>query len=347
MAFPPTRISLLDAARHNDNTVAREAMGRLLEIYRQPLTDYLIRSGTMSKDEAEDIFHGFIADKILEKGLMDRFRSEVGRFRSFLLTSLRNYANDQHRKRRDKVSNDDIFDASSVPPIEAFEIEFASKVASEVLSRMEAWYKNRGREDVWQLFYDLSVLPVISTDEPPKYDDVIQKLGFESSQGAYNTLANAKRTAARVLRDVVGEYEGMDIDDEILQLRAILDKAQLGLGRFLSGIQNDQVENKLNITPPGMTKTITQLLSNRDTDIATLKSLKDYTASLSDESMPRETREIVYYGAIAAVLIQYNQKITSLGNGNLKNGFNLILQNPGLPVFLKDLFKTAIEHLGP
>lgn len=69
---------------------AEEALGNIFEGYRRPLYSYLRRVGQSSED-AEDLLQGFFLHLIKKNGLLSVDR-EKGRFRSFLLSSLKNYA---------------------------------------------------------------------------------------------------------------------------------------------------------------------------------------------------------------------------------------------------------------
>lgn len=97
--FATTRWTLVcDAARGGD-TGAVEALGALFGTYWPPLYRYVRRLGRAAPD-AEDAVQGFFAHLLSRDGLRlaDRDR---GRFRAFLLGSLKNFlANEWHREHR-------------------------------------------------------------------------------------------------------------------------------------------------------------------------------------------------------------------------------------------------------
>ncbi|MDR3402030.1 MAG: sigma-70 family RNA polymerase sigma factor [Chthoniobacter sp.] len=97
--FVTTRWTLVcDAARGGD-TDAVEALGALFRTYWPPLYRYVRRLGRTEPD-AEDLVQGFFAHLLQLDGLRlaDRDR---GRFRAFLLGSLKHYmANDWEREHR-------------------------------------------------------------------------------------------------------------------------------------------------------------------------------------------------------------------------------------------------------
>lgn len=97
--FATTRWTLVcDAARGGD-TGAVGALGALFGTYWQPLYRYVRRLGRSTQD-AEDLVQGFFSHLLQQNGLrlVDRDR---GRFRAFLLGSLKHYiANEWQRDHR-------------------------------------------------------------------------------------------------------------------------------------------------------------------------------------------------------------------------------------------------------
>ena len=97
--FATTRWTLVcDAARGGD-TGAVEALGALFGTYWPPLYRYVRRQGRAAPD-AEDAVQGVFARLLGQDGLRLADRDQ-GRFRAFLLGSLKNYmANEWHREHR-------------------------------------------------------------------------------------------------------------------------------------------------------------------------------------------------------------------------------------------------------
>jgi RNA polymerase sigma-70 factor (ECF subfamily) len=87
--------------------------------YWPPLYSYLRRRG-YSAEDAQDLTQSYFS-RLLEKGFLDHADAQRGRFRSFLLTSLKNFvANEWHREHAQKrgghtrfVSLDDVARAES------------------------------------------------------------------------------------------------------------------------------------------------------------------------------------------------------------------------------------------
>jgi RNA polymerase sigma-70 factor (ECF subfamily) len=89
MEFPTTRLSLVLAASADETAKARTAMAELCRIYWRPLYLYVRRQGH-DATAAEDLTQSFIT-RLIEKDALGRFRQERGRFRNFLLGSLKNF----------------------------------------------------------------------------------------------------------------------------------------------------------------------------------------------------------------------------------------------------------------
>ena len=99
--FATTRWSLVLSLRDQSSEEAQEALVELCRRYWFPLYAFARRSG-YGREDAEDLTQDFFAD-FLQKGSFSRADPQRGRFRNFLLTSLRNYLVDKwHRERARK-----------------------------------------------------------------------------------------------------------------------------------------------------------------------------------------------------------------------------------------------------
>ena len=96
--FPTTRWSLVVAAGDPERQEARSALVSLCENYWYPLYAYLRRRG-YSADQAQDLTQDFFV-RVVEGRYLDRADPEKGRFRSFLLTSLKFFVADQEDRQR-------------------------------------------------------------------------------------------------------------------------------------------------------------------------------------------------------------------------------------------------------
>jgi RNA polymerase sigma factor (sigma-70 family) len=96
--FPTTRWTLVLAAGEPGRKEARSALVSLCEGYWYPLYAYLRRCGH-SADQAQDLTQEFFT-RVLEGRYLDRADPEKGRFRSFLLSSLKFFVADEEDRKR-------------------------------------------------------------------------------------------------------------------------------------------------------------------------------------------------------------------------------------------------------
>ena len=88
--FTTTHWSVVLGARDKSET----ALGKLFVCYRGPLLVWL-RARFGAPPDAEDLVQGFFAH-LLRRDFLANVSREKGRFRTFLLTSFKNYLHDQH-----------------------------------------------------------------------------------------------------------------------------------------------------------------------------------------------------------------------------------------------------------
>ena len=96
--FPTTRWTLVVAAGDSHRKEARSALVSLCESYWYPLYAYLRRRG-YHFDQAQDLTQEFFI-RVLEGRYLDRADPEKGRFRSFILTSLKFFVADEEDRQR-------------------------------------------------------------------------------------------------------------------------------------------------------------------------------------------------------------------------------------------------------
>ena len=95
--FPTTRWTLVVAAADPQRKEARSALVSLCEGYWYPLYAYIRRRGYPA-DQAQDLTQEFFI-RVLEGRYLDRADPEKGRFRSFILTSLKFFVADEEDRK--------------------------------------------------------------------------------------------------------------------------------------------------------------------------------------------------------------------------------------------------------
>jgi RNA polymerase sigma-70 factor (ECF subfamily) len=99
--FATTRWSVVLAAGARSTPHADVALEELCRTYWYPLYAY-VRRRSHSREDAEDLTQSFFA-RFLQKNYLEKLRGEHGKFRAFLLASLKHFlANEWDRARRQK-----------------------------------------------------------------------------------------------------------------------------------------------------------------------------------------------------------------------------------------------------
>src|SRR5262245_27547011 len=94
--FLTTHWSMILAAGGPIDQARSEALESLCRAYWYPLYAYIRRAGNPPED-AKDLTQGFFS-QLLEKGTLSQAERERGRFRTFLLSALKNYLIGQRRR---------------------------------------------------------------------------------------------------------------------------------------------------------------------------------------------------------------------------------------------------------
>jgi len=99
--FATTRWTVVLSAGRKSSPQSDRALGELCQIYWYPLYAYVRHKGE-SKEDAEDLVQGFFA-RFLEKNYLEGLGAEHGKFRAFLLASLKHFiANEWDKSQRQK-----------------------------------------------------------------------------------------------------------------------------------------------------------------------------------------------------------------------------------------------------
>jgi RNA polymerase sigma-70 factor (ECF subfamily) len=215
---------VVDAAGNGDG--ARDALTALCETYRPPVLAY-IRAHVRHGEEAEDLVQEFFA-LLLERHLAARADPERGRFRAFLLTSLKNFlVNERERvgalRRGGGIQMLPATAFESIPggdtgPEDAFDLEWARTVLREGLRRLEQEAEQAGR---LPLFASLRPFLIDAPDDSD-YETVAQAHGLRR-----NTVAVAVHRMRARLQELVREvladtaHGRDDIDEELRHMRAV------------------------------------------------------------------------------------------------------------------------------
>jgi RNA polymerase sigma-70 factor (ECF subfamily) len=155
---------VLAAAGKKDVGRAGQALETLCRVYWLPLYTYIRRQGE-SPHDAEDLTQEFFA-RLLEQDFLCSVDQTKGRFRSFLLASLKHFLSHQRDRARAQkrgggqtplsldfsgAETDLGFQpADDQTPERAFEKRWALTLLEQALARLRQEYLDRGKEDLFE-----------------------------------------------------------------------------------------------------------------------------------------------------------------------------------------------------
>jgi len=226
-----TQWSQVLAARDGTDTEARAALESLCQTYWQPLYAYIRHQGA-DPDEARDLTQGFFAE-FLEKDLLADVDPEKGRFRAFLLASLRHFLAHQRRSARTlkkgggthTLSLDTdvgemgyaLQSSEQLTPIDVFEQRWATAVLERAMTRLQHDTAATGDAPHFE-----RLTPYLTGTEPQTpYSDVAAALRI--TEGAVATAVHRLRQRyGKCLRTEIAETvaDPSQVDDELRHLLA-------------------------------------------------------------------------------------------------------------------------------
>jgi RNA polymerase sigma-70 factor (ECF subfamily) len=232
--FNTTHWSIVLACTGEDDAgQARDALGKLFQIYWYPLYAYIRRRG-YGEHDTEDLVQAFCLH-LQEKHALAKADPQRGKFRTFLLTSLQNFlANQEARSRAQKrgggremifLDSEEARARYRLEPVDRltpeaiFGTRWAHAVLEQTLADLRADFVERGKE---RLFDGLASF--LSADEPvDSYQQAAMRLGLPLS--AIKTTVHRLRQDYRAkLREEIAKTVSTpdEIDDELRHLRKVL-----------------------------------------------------------------------------------------------------------------------------
>jgi len=216
--------------------VAQAALAELCQTYWAPLYSF-VRSRGYSVHDAQDLTQSFFA-YLIEKKIYARADQQKGKFRSFLLASLKNFLADsrdheqalrrggaydflplQEEQAKEAESLFQTHNATSSED-QLFDRSWAETLVAAGLQRVSTDYKGESKE---KLFNELRIFLAGGADPPPTYAELAVRLETaESTLRSHVTRLRARyREALRaeVRRTVDTEAQ---VDEELHELLRVL-----------------------------------------------------------------------------------------------------------------------------
>jgi RNA polymerase sigma-70 factor (ECF subfamily) len=233
LAFDTTRWSVIAAAGGQDSEAARDALSTLCDAYWYPLYAFIRRWGA-DPDAARDLTQAFLVS-LLERRDIEHVRPERGRFRTFLLASLKHFllneaAKDRALKRGGGVSPIPLaFDeaegryqfepADETTPETLYERRWALTVLERVFTTVQAKWQAAGRGTE----FDLLKASLLGEGPPGGYAAAAGQLGM--TEGAVKVAVHRlRRTFRAELRAAIADTVSdlADVEEELKYLERAL-----------------------------------------------------------------------------------------------------------------------------
>ena len=194
--FPSTQWSVVLASGRSgaEPEVAQAALAELCQIYWAPLYSF-VRSRGYTLHDAQDLTQSFFA-YLIEHKTYARVDRQKGKFRSFLLASMKNFlghASDRERTLKrgggqkflplheEQIENaESLFQAHSCTNSEdrIFDRSWAAALVAAGLERLAVDYKGESKD---KLFKELRVFLGGGAGAPPSYAELAGRLGMSES----------------------------------------------------------------------------------------------------------------------------------------------------------------------
>jgi DNA-directed RNA polymerase specialized sigma24 family protein len=227
--FATTHWTVVLAAGRRSTPQSNRALEELCRNYWYPLYAYVRRHGH-SKEDAEDLTQGFFAS-FLKRNYLEGVSSEKGRFRAFLLGSLKHFLANEHdragRQKRgggvaplsldwqDADTRYQIDPADRLAPDKLYDRAWAVTLLEQVIARLRAECAAEGRA---ALFDQLKPFLMVGKSDIP-YADAAARLGL--NEGAARVAVHRLRKRYReLLRAEIAQTltDPADLDEEMRAL---------------------------------------------------------------------------------------------------------------------------------
>ena len=221
-----TQWRLVLAAQGGPDPEASRALESLCQTYWQPLYAFIRHQG-YSADEAGDLTQGFFAE-LLEKDFLPEVDPAKGRFRAFLLASLRHYlshARDHERAIKrgggtKTLSLDTVAGEAGyvLEPVDVFERRWALTVLDRAAARLqqESGERDGGRYNQLKQY-------LTSREPQVPYRETASALGISES-AVKSAVFRQRRRLGECLRAEVAETVSTpaEVDEEVRHLLTVV-----------------------------------------------------------------------------------------------------------------------------
>jgi RNA polymerase sigma-70 factor (ECF subfamily) len=234
--FPETMWSSILSDPQRDSARRAERLRQLLQDYWKPVYRYIRVCWRKNIEDSKDLTQSFFSH-MLSSDLVGKYRPELGRFRAYLLTSVKLYLSELHRKDRrlkrgggqvvlqlDPVEEENrlqVYCAEQATPEEIYDREWGAELMTRCLEILRKQLAQEDREAHYKLFeaYDLAADP----EDRPGYGELAQRMGLKLHD-VRNTLVFVRGRLREIVKNVVREYVATaeDLKVELKELSRLL-----------------------------------------------------------------------------------------------------------------------------
>lgn len=235
-AFPTTHWSVVLAAGRERSPQGDAALETLAEAYWYPIYAFLRREGYAAA-EAQDLTQAFFA-RLLEKNYPAQADRTKGRFRSFLLLTLRHFLSDERERAAavkrgggcvvlslDEEQSEGRYrnePSDMDTPETLFERRWAETILERAKTRLAEEYAASGKEAIYQVLRDFQ------PGEPRSLSYLEAARQLATTESAVKALIHRMRSRHQALvRDEIAQTvaSAEDVDDELRHLIAVLSRS--------------------------------------------------------------------------------------------------------------------------
>ncbi len=220
---------VLSAAGKKNPALAEQALEKLCRVYWLPLYTFIRRQGESPQD-AQDLTQEFFA-RLLEKDFLGSVDQTKGRFRSFLLASLKHFLSNQRDRARaqkrgggqtplsldfcEAETSIGFQPADEQTPEKAFEKRWALALLEQSLARLRKEYSVRGKEEL----FDQLKTTLTEGRGSVAYAELSARLGM-SEASVKMAVLRLRQRYREVLRAEIAETvaQESEVEDELREV---------------------------------------------------------------------------------------------------------------------------------
>jgi len=209
MEFPQTSWTILASATLNGDESGRKALNDLCRTYWQPVASF-IRAKGIPSERVEDLTQDFFV-QIMDRQFFKRADPDKGRFRSFMLSSLRMFLTDDLRRRNSQKRGGHL---------ERCLLEEGT------LENVEIAVLKKRTPQMWSFLR--TFLPGPASMSSLSYEELGSELGLTEG-GAKTEVFRLRQQFRESLRAEVARTVGAphEVDEELAHLRTSLERSSL------------------------------------------------------------------------------------------------------------------------